>query len=86
MSKERKKAIPSVPLTIDPRNQAERELTALSSDSWRRGHRCPCLRTLASSGLSGWIAGRGLVSGRRNAPISHLTRTQQMVDVRQSTS
>jgi hypothetical protein len=32
MSKQRKKAIPSVPLTIDPRKQAERELTALSSD------------------------------------------------------
>ena len=32
MSKEKKNASPSVPLTIDPRNQAERELTALGND------------------------------------------------------
>ena len=32
MSKERKKAKPSVPLAVYPRNQAERELTALGND------------------------------------------------------
>ena len=32
MSKERKKTNPSVPLTIDPRDQAERELISLGND------------------------------------------------------
>ena len=32
MSKEKNKANPSAPLTIGPRNQAERELTALGND------------------------------------------------------